>query len=1004
MPRVPTAGIPIDTAPPALASRLARGWPLRRYLLAMTLAVLLPVLTFAGLLLWYDVTRQFDVHRRGMLDTAQAFSLAVDREWARVQAILQTLAASELLDTGDLRAFYDLCTKVVEQLSGARIILFAPSGQQLLNTLRPFAAELPNPFIQGESSPPARAGEVPMASAETVRRAFQTGQPVYSDLFIALVSLRPSVALDVPVWRHGRVVYVLTMAMSPESFTRLLQEQNLPVDTLATIVDQRGMIIARSQKPEQFVGQPAHPTLLADLATSDTGWERNRSVEQVPVYSAWTRSALTGWTTVISMTEASIAGPIRRSVAFWGSTAALALSLGFGLAWLVARQITTPLVVLTRSADLVQRGQPFTMPSVAVQEVRHLYAALLATAEAMRQQAVERERRRIAEAEAALRHRAAEALAETNAALRQAEAAERAQREQWQTTLASIGDAVIVTDSAGRVRFLNPVAHTLTGWAPDEATGQPLPQVFRIVNEETRQPVDNPVTRVMREGVIVGLANHTVLVAKDGRETSIDDSGAPIHDAQGQISGAVLVFRDITARRQAEAERTQREAAQRFLAEASALLSSSLETPAQLEHLAQLLVPTLADWCSIDLLQDDGRIHRVAVVHADPTRAALAEQLRQQYPLLAADAGHTLVRVLRSGQSWFDPAVSPDRLRAEARDAAHWELEQSLGFTAEMVVPLLARGRVLGTITCVLGEGTRRYSAADLTLAEELARRAALALDNARLYQQAQATQSALEQANATLEQRVQERTAALERAMTEQRRLEQEARRAEHFALLGRLAAGVSHEIRNPLGAIFLHVDLLAEELVQPSADRPEAVAEALATIRTNLARLDDLVQDYLSLVRVHTIQRDVQDLGVAMVAWSREFEEIVAAHGVALKVDGVATLGAVAFHPSTLRRALLNLVQNAAEAMPQGGTVTLAAQGTADQVQLEVRDTGNGIPAEHLARIFEPLHTTKPGGTGLGLYIVQEVVAAHGGQVRVQSVEGQGTTFTLTLPREAR
>jgi hypothetical protein len=526
MPRTPPAGaVSGDAGPPTAPGRPATGWPLHSYLLAMTLAVLLPVLAFAGVLLWYDVTRQYDIHRRGMLTTVQAFSLAVDREWATVQAILQTLAASELLAAGDLEAFYDLCTKVVERLSGARIILFAPSGQQLLNTLLPFGAELPNPFIQSESSPPAQTGDVPLASAETVRRAFQTGQPVYSDLFIALVSLRPTVSLDMPVWRDGRIVYVLTMAIFPERFTRLLQEQNFPTDVLATILDQRGMIIARSQKPEQFVGQPAHRTRLAALATSGTGWDYSRTVEQVPVYSAWTRSAVTGWTTVISVTEASITRPIHRSLALWASGGLLALGLALGLALLVARRITAPLAALTRSADLVQRGQPFAMPPVAVQEVQRLSAALVVTAETMRQQAAERERRLLAEAEVA--------------------------------------------------------------------------------------------------------------------------------------------------------ERAQREQSQRFLAEASTLLSSSLDPATQLEHLARLLVPTLADWCSIDLLQDDGRIHRVAVVHADPTKAALAEQLRQQYSLLAADATHTLVRVLRTGQAWFDPAASAERLRAEARDTAHWELIQA---------------------------------------------------------------------------------------------------------------------------------------------------------------------------------------------------------------------------------------------------------------------------------------------------------------------------------------
>jgi PAS domain S-box-containing protein len=688
----------------------------------------------------------------------------------------------------------------------------------------------------------------------------------------------------------------------------------------------------------------------------------------------------------------------------WGGGAVLALGLAVGLAWLVARQITAPLAALTRSADLVQRGQPFTMPRVAVQEIQTLNAALVVTAEAMRQQAAEREGRLIAEAEATERHRTAETLAAANAALHQAEAAERVLRERWQTTLASIGDAVIVTDTEGRVNFLNTVAQTLTGWTADEALQRPLSEVFRIVNEHTRDTVENPVSRVLREGIVVGLANHTVLLRRDGSEIPIDDSAAPILEVQGTLQGVVLVFRDITTRKQAEAERTQREEAQHFLTEASALLSSSLDYTTRLEQLAHLLVPTLADWCSIDLLQADGRIHRLAVVHADPSKAALAEQLRQQYPLLATEATHTLARVLRTGQSWFDPAVSPERLRAEARNAAHWELEQALGFTGEMVIPLLARGRVLGTITCVLGQGTRRYSAADLALAEDLARRAALALDNARLYQEARAAQAALQQANDALEQRVQERTAALEHAMTERQRLEQEAQRVQHFTLLGRLAAGVSHEIRNPLGAVFLHVDLLAEELAHPSAESSGVLHDTLAEIKINLGRVDDLVQDYLSLVRVSTIQRDVQDLGLAVAGWCREFQGIIAAHRVTLQMEGIDTLGSVAFHASTLRRALLNLVQNAAEAMPQGGIVTLAGQPSADQVQLQVRDTGSGIPAERLTQIFEPLHTTKPGGTGLGLYIVQQIITAHSGQVTVASVEGQGTTVTLMLPRAMR
>ena len=254
-----------------------------------------------------------------------------------------------------------------------------------------------------------------------------------------------------------------------------------------------------------------------------------------------------------------------------------------------------------------------------------------------------------------------------------------------------------------------------------------------------------------------------------------------------------------------------------------------------------------------------------------------------------------------------------------------------------------------------------------------------------------------LAQLNGELEHRM----AELQRETAERQRLEREAQRAQHFTLLGRLAAGISHEIRNPLAAVFLHVDVLEEELKQPLPASPAQVTEALAEIRTNLSRLEDLVQDYLTLVRTSQLERTPHDLGAALLAWATEWQPLALRQSVLLRLEGLEELGTVAVHANTLFRALLNVVQNAVDAMPHGGTLTLAAQGMATHVQLHVRDTGSGIPAEQRAAIFEPLYTTKPGGTGLGLYIVREIVTAHGGQVSVESVEGQGTTLTLTLPR---
>jgi PAS domain S-box-containing protein len=157
-------------------------------------------------------------------------------------------------------------------------------------------------------------------------------------------------------------------------------------------------------------------------------------------------------------------------------------------------------------------------------------------------------------------------------AARQSERRARAQRELLQVTLHSVGDAVITTDLNGRITYMNAVAEALTGWSMPEAAGRPLDAVFRIVNEGTRATVENPATKALREGVVVGLANHTLLIRKDGSESPIDDSAAPIRDDQGIVSGCVLIFRDVTAQRRVERERASQLLTARLLA---AIIESS---------------------------------------------------------------------------------------------------------------------------------------------------------------------------------------------------------------------------------------------------------------------------------------------------------------------------------------------------------------------------------------------------------------------------------------------
>jgi PAS domain S-box-containing protein len=232
---------------------------------------------------------------------------------------------------------------------------------------------------------------------------------------------------------------------------------------------------------------------------------------------------------------------------------------------------------------------------------------------------------------------------------------------------------------------------------------------------------------------------------------------------------------------------------------------------------------------------------------------------------------------------------------------------------------------------------------------------------------------------------------------------LEARLRREAQLSMLGRLAGALAHELRNPLNTVFLHVDILDEELRQPTPDHRAQLEASVQTIKTEVGRLNDLVQDYLSLARLSSMRRAPVDLGATLTTFAQEVQLLVAGTGITWQVEGLEGLGEAPLHPGTFRRALLNLVQNAIAAMPHGGTLTLRGWRTADHLHLSLCDTGQGIPADQLPLLFTPFHTTKPEGTGLGLYVVQEIVASHGGTVEVASEPGRGTTVTLSLPCKA-
>ena len=256
--------------------------------------------------------------------------------------------------------------------------------------------------------------------------------------------------------------------------------------------------------------------------------------------------------------------------------------------------------------------------------------------------------------------------------------------------------------------------------------------IFNIVNEKTREAVENPVPRVLQEGSIVGLANQTILISKSGEEVPIDDSGAPIPGENDSFGGVVLVFRDISERKHSERR-------QQFLTEASNVLISSLDYEVTLQHVTQLAVPRIADWCAVYLTQEDGSIEQVAFTHVDPESAKIREELMRRYPMpQSRDYGYP--KVIRTGEPELLENVSDAILQAAASSAEHLELLRKSSYQSSICVPLKTLDRTFGALTFNSIRGGRTFNGDDLTLAEELARVASLAIENARLYRQARDT------------------------------------------------------------------------------------------------------------------------------------------------------------------------------------------------------------------------------------------------------------------------
>src|SRR5262249_7489749 len=217
------------------------------------------------------------------------------------------------------------------------------SGQQLINSSRPFGSALPNPFR--ETKPPAadpRYPLLPVGGAAPVRKVFETGQPVASDLFVALDSRRPTIGIAIPVMRDGRVAYVLEMSVDPDALLRLLMDQRPDPDSVVSLLDSKGLVIARTLDQSRVVGLPLAPELMGPVARSDEASGLGHTREGNAVFRVFTRSALTGWIVSLGVSQAVIAGYMTRSIVLLSGATAVALLVGVGAAVILGKRISTP--------------------------------------------------------------------------------------------------------------------------------------------------------------------------------------------------------------------------------------------------------------------------------------------------------------------------------------------------------------------------------------------------------------------------------------------------------------------------------------------------------------------------------------------------------------------------------------------------------------------------------------------------------------------------------------
>jgi PAS domain S-box-containing protein len=616
-------------------------------------------------------------------------------------------------------------------------------------------------------------------------------------------------------------------------------------------------------------------------------------------------------------------------------------------------------------------------------------------------------------------------------------------QEVFRVTLRSIGDAVITTGNDGCITYINKVAELLTGWSHQAALGQPLERVFHVVNEVTRQPVESPATRAIREGVVGGLANHTVLIKKDGTECPIDDSAAPIRNEHGHVSGCVLIFRDVAAQRLVERDKANQFHTARLLAaivESSndAIISKSLDgiiqswnsaaerlfgfTAAQAvgRHISLVIPPDriaeedliiaslkagkriehfetermrgdgqrITVSLTISPIKDEsGNVIGASKIVRDVTDRKRVESDRQKFVTLIENSSDFIGMCDLNGVPFFINHAGLEMVGLDSIEHAGRTAVQDFFFPEdqgmimnEFFPSVLEKGH---------GEVEIRFRNFKTGEARWMAYKVLLLTDAANQ-----------PVAYATVSQDV-----------TERKRLEDNLRRiaadlSETDRRKNEFLATLAHELRNPLAPM----SNMLEVLKRADGDA-EILKQARETIERQLGQMVRLVDDLLELNR---ITHDRLELRISEVELSSVIQQAVevarplidsAGHTLSIDLpDEPIYLNA---DRARLAQVFGNLLNNSCKYTRPGGAISINAKRTDNHVIVTVTDNGAGIPRDQLDRIFDMFtqvdHTSErsQGGLGIGLTLVKRLTEMHGGSVEAKSAgEGKGSEFIVSLP----